>query len=111
MSKFDRGVFIFIGLGIWALAMTQMLKPDLVNAEAFETHINSKEPWLNNSTRVLAKCPNDSNNFVVQHLGNKGPQSGEAPFCLYQLVVSYSDLINHREHFSQNYEGPTEPSK
>ena len=24
MSKFDRGVFIFIGLGIWALAMSQI---------------------------------------------------------------------------------------
>jgi len=27
MSKFDRCIFIFIGLGIWALAMTQVLKP------------------------------------------------------------------------------------
>ncbi len=27
MSKFDRGVFIFIGLGIWALAMTQIFQP------------------------------------------------------------------------------------
>ena len=34
MSKFDRGVFIFIGLGIWALAMTQVFKPLNVNAVA-----------------------------------------------------------------------------
>ena len=27
MSKFDRGVFIFIGLGIWALIMTQIFEP------------------------------------------------------------------------------------
>ena len=27
MSKFDRGVFIFIGLGVWELVMTQVLKP------------------------------------------------------------------------------------
>ena len=32
MSKFDRGVFIFIGLGIWALAMSQFLKPSILNA-------------------------------------------------------------------------------
>ena len=27
MSKFDRCIFIFIGLGIWALAMTQIFEP------------------------------------------------------------------------------------
>jgi hypothetical protein len=32
MSKFDRGVFIFIGLAIWALAMTQVFGPSLVIA-------------------------------------------------------------------------------
>ena len=32
MSKFDRGVFIFIGLGIWALVMTQIFEPKQVIA-------------------------------------------------------------------------------
>ena len=32
MSKFDRGVFIFIGLGIWALAMTQIFKSEILQA-------------------------------------------------------------------------------
>ena len=27
MKKFDRAILIFIGLGIWALAMTQVFKP------------------------------------------------------------------------------------
>ena len=27
MKKFDRAVFIFIGLGIWALAVSQFMKP------------------------------------------------------------------------------------
>ena len=27
MSKFDRCIFIFIGLGVWALAMTQIFQP------------------------------------------------------------------------------------
>ena len=27
MKKFDRDVFIFIGLGIWALAVSQFMKP------------------------------------------------------------------------------------
>ena len=32
MSKFDRGVFIFIGLGIWTLAMVQIFQPSPVVA-------------------------------------------------------------------------------
>ena len=32
MSKYDRGVFIFIGLGIWALVMTQIFEPKTVIA-------------------------------------------------------------------------------
>ena len=32
MSKFDRGVFIFIGLGIWALAMSQIFAPKIADA-------------------------------------------------------------------------------
>ena len=32
MSKFDRGVFIFIGLDIWALVMTQIFEPKSVIA-------------------------------------------------------------------------------
>ena len=27
MSKFDRAIFIFIGLGIWAFVLTQFLTP------------------------------------------------------------------------------------
>ena len=34
MSIFDRGVFIFIGLGIWLLALSQFTKPSI--AEALE---------------------------------------------------------------------------
>ena len=32
MSKFDRGVFIFIGLGIWVLAMSQIFAPKIADA-------------------------------------------------------------------------------
>ena len=32
MNKFDRGVFIFIGLGIWALVMTQIFESKYVIA-------------------------------------------------------------------------------
>ena len=32
MIKFDRGVFIFNGLGIWALVMTQTFEPKSVIA-------------------------------------------------------------------------------
>ena len=36
MKKFDRAVFIFIGLGIWALAVSQFMKPSSGIA-AFQT--------------------------------------------------------------------------
>ena len=32
MSKFDRSVFILIGLGIWTLVMTQVFEPKSVIA-------------------------------------------------------------------------------
>ena len=38
MSIFDRGVFIFIGLGIWLLALSLFTKPSI--AEALEKSPN-----------------------------------------------------------------------
>ena len=38
MNKFDRGVFIFIGLGIWLLALYQFTNPSI--AEALEKSPN-----------------------------------------------------------------------
>ena len=34
MSKFDRCIFIFIGLGIWAFVLTQIIVPKSVIAHA-----------------------------------------------------------------------------
>ena len=44
MSKLDRGVFIFIGLGIWALAMVQMLKPQNLTAQDFLNYSSVSHP-------------------------------------------------------------------
>ena len=32
MKKFDRAILIFIGLGIWAMAMSQILQPSIVHS-------------------------------------------------------------------------------
>ncbi len=32
MSKFDRCIFISIAIGIWALAITQIFKPEILQA-------------------------------------------------------------------------------
>ena len=32
MNKFDRYIFIFIGLGIWAFVITQFIRPISLNA-------------------------------------------------------------------------------
>ena len=32
MNKFDRYIFIFIGLGIWAFVITQFISPTSLNA-------------------------------------------------------------------------------
>ena len=36
MKKFDRAILIFIGLGIWTLAMSQILQPSI--AHSGQTH-------------------------------------------------------------------------
>ena len=39
MKKFDRTIFIFTGLGIWSLAISQFTKPSTI--KAFEPSLNS----------------------------------------------------------------------
>ena len=95
MSKFDRGVFIFIGLGIWALAMTQVFEPGKTKAATFFTQ--HQEP-----TRMIAKCPewflasyhyNESNEMIRESMFNKDS-------CHYLLVVTYDDLVIHKKLFN-----------
>ena len=95
MSKFDRGVFIFIGLGIWALAMTQVFEPGKIKAASFFTQY--QEP-----TRMIAKCPewffssshyNKSNEMIPESIANKDS-------CHYLLVVTYEDLVKHKKMFN-----------
>ena len=49
MSKFDRCIFISIAIGIWALAMTQIFKPNIVDAG-----LTSMTPI---KTIVSGRCP------------------------------------------------------
>ena len=88
MSKFDRGVFIFIGLGIWALAMTQLFDSEIINAQTY----HSQNDWT--ETKVIAKCPpHTTGRMSIETNGNINN-------CSYILVVTYQDLLNHPEVFS-----------
>ena len=49
MSKFDRRIFISIAIGIWALAMTQIFKPNIADAG-----LTSMTPI---KTIVSGRCP------------------------------------------------------
>ena len=106
MSKFDRGVLIFIGLGIWALAMTQVFEPLNLKAESYIKTVKSEDANPFQPNTVFAKCPAGKKaeqfNFVANadfpHW-DKSPVSSK--YCTYLLVATYSDLINHREHFNE----------
>ena len=40
MNKFDRYIFIFIGLGIWAFVITQFISPTSLNAIDYHEHFD-----------------------------------------------------------------------
>jgi len=88
MSKFDRGVFIFIGLGIWALAMSQIFKPQLLQA-SFGITYSKKSSLSENPTIVNHKCPA----FVGEHVEiNERNNIIKSDKCNYLLVISVDDL-------------------
>ena len=82
MSIFDRCIFISIAIGIWALAMTQIFKPQLLQASFGITY--SEKPTL-----VSHKCPR----FVKEHVEiNKNDKIIKTDKCNYMLVVSVDDF-------------------
>ena len=89
MSKFDRGVFIFIGLGIWALAMTQVFKPQTVDA--------AKTPNKYGGTFVAGDCPKfiDKNYYTF----SDGQQVETGIPCQFALVVTPSELMKGSKYF------------
>ena len=86
MSKFDRGVFIFIGLGIWALAMTQVFKPETVFSAGSHGGIRR--------TLVTGLCPEFIKNERVKE-GMMVPMKE----CNYMLVATYDDLLKQPKYF------------
>ena len=86
MSKFDRGVFIFIGLGIWALAMTQVFDSKEVVAS-----YTTKTPY---ATHVHGKCPP----FIYNSIQGPNLQPAEVP-CNYILVATRQDLFSNPGYY------------
>ena len=93
MSKFDRGVFIFIGLGIWALVMSQVFEPNTL--ESAETYVNGNYPPV---TVISGKCPPSVLNHHAYITDGSASFPKNQP-CAYLLTVSYGDVLKHPENF------------
>ena len=88
MSKFDRGVFIFIGLGIWALTMTQIFTPKVADAG-----LTSMQPI---KSIVTGKCPDWIKNQILESGATRGTPT---EVCFYQLTASVDDLVARPDYF------------
>ena len=88
MSKFDRCIFISIAIGIWALAMVQMFKPDPVTAK--DGFTDYKKPTL-----IWAECPKWYTGNVSYGSDGVGENT---KYCNFQMVVTYDDLVKYRKH-------------
>ena len=87
MSKFDRCIFISIAIGIWALAMTQVFKPEILQA----SFVGNNSDLL--FTTVEGKCPG----YTTKSINISG--DGTTELCFYLLTASYDDLLKHPEYF------------
>ena len=63
MSKFDRSVFIFIGVGIWA-AMSQIFAPKIADAG-----LSAIQPI---KSIVTGKCPDWIKNKIIESGSTSG---------------------------------------
>ena len=88
MSKFDRCIFISIAIGIWALAMVQLFKPEQIQA-GFTNRV--MEVPL---SYTVGKCP-----FVAHVETDMSGKHKIVDYCNYLLVASYDDLIKHDIYF------------
>ena len=89
MSKFNRGVFIFIGLSIWVLAMTQVFKPEILQA------VSTQAMGKNMASVAGSECPNGLNSISKFEDDNKYENS----FCYWQLVVTIEDMMKYSDFF------------
>ncbi len=90
MSKFDRYIFISIAIGIWALAMTQVFKPQIL--EAVSANRGAKQI----SSVSGSECPNGMKGFVTDDNGG----SVQTNICYWQLVVSIEDMKKYPDYFN-----------
>ena len=87
MSKFDRGVFIFIGLGIWALAMTQIFKSEILQAGYTA---KTDMIWFSS---ISGKCPKGVDTHTNMYNMRNEDQ------CNFLLTVNLDDLKKYPDYF------------
>ena len=57
MEKFDRTILIFIGLGIWALVMSQFLKPSTAVALSNACGLDQNPCSMKNFQTIMGTVP------------------------------------------------------
>ena len=85
MNKSDRIVLLFVGLGIWVLALTQIFESNNVNAA--KTGATWSSP---NITAVTRPCPSGITNF---------DGDGEKVDCHYLLTIPFDQLDSDPQLF------------
>ena len=85
MNKSDRIVLLFVGLGIWVLALTQIFESNNVNAA--KTGATWSSP---NITAVTRPCPKGITNL---------DGDGEKVDCHYLLTIPFDQLDSDPELF------------
>ena len=85
MNKSDRIVLLFLGLGIWVLALTQIFESNNVNAA--KTGATWSSP---NITAVTRPCPKGITNL---------DGDGEKVDCHYLLTIPFDQLNSNPQLF------------
>ena len=90
MSNIDRCIFISIAIGIWALAMTQIFKPEILNASWIHGETNV------DTTNIRTVCPKDFNfrNWIKGEIYKSGQTS-----CRFQIVVTWEEFLKYKDQF------------
>ena len=87
MSKFDRCIFISIAIGIWALAMTQIFKSEILQAgQTAKTDMI----WFSS---ISGKCPKGVDTHTNMYNMRNEDQ------CNFLLTVNLDDLKKYPDYF------------
>ena len=86
MSRFDRCIFISIAIGIWALAMTQVFKSEILHAGYAGV---SGKVWFSSAQ---GRCPDHVKTYDMSSMRRETE-------CNYLLTATFEDLKKYPGYF------------